>query len=186
MGMVLPTGHLNAPLEPGARLLFILLLHSLLSLSLYIYLMDMHSIPSTQLKFLSCHLYLFTLPRNRFLAALLSAIHTHTTSPLFFFLDTNVVNALLLVIAGFLINTHEFSLYSTLLSDYIRPEIFHHSHSNCVIVFFSPKKENALHENSLVLHQVSLSSSYISLSNSSMLYTIAAIAAAAAILVLGF
>lgn len=83
MGMVLPTGHLNAPLEPGARLLFILLLHSLLSLSLYIYLMDMHSIPSTQLKFLSCHLYLFSLPRNRFLAALLSAIHTHTTSPLF-------------------------------------------------------------------------------------------------------
>lgn len=148
-------------MEGGGRLLFILLLH----FSLYIYLM--HSIPSTRLKFLSCHLYLFSLPRNRFLTALGYSTRTRRTPLFSSWIQMSLMLCCLLLPAFLSTLSRIFALYS----DYIRPEFFHHSHSNCVIDFLAPppkKKENALHENSL--HQVSLSSSYISLSNSSMLY----------------
>jgi hypothetical protein len=159
--MVLPTGHLNAPLEWGGGAPAF---HIITTLSLYIYLM--HSIPSTRLKFLSCHLYLFSLPRNRFLTALGYTTRTRRTPLFSSWIQMSLMLCCLLLPAFLSTLSRIFALYSTLTI--LDQKSFITLILTALSIFFSPKKENALHENSL--HQVSLSSSYISLSNSSMLY----------------
>ncbi len=180
MGMVLPTGHLNAPLQPGASLLFILLLHSLCT-SIWWTCIQSHQLSSSSCFVISIYsLYLEIAFLQR-----CSWLYTRTRrAPLFSSWIQMSLMLCCLLLTAFLSTLTNFR--SLLYSDYIRPEIFHHSHSNCVIDFLAQKKKTRCMKTHLYyIKSLCLRHTSLFLLIRACYTTIAAIAAAA-ILVLGF